>query len=93
MVGIEDPDLIDAEKVQRKLAHLPDAQAEFIERQINSFLQSYGSHRNNQSSLERTRYILSKLTARPVYYIWFNPKFDDGCSILDARRESRKENR
>lgn len=105
MVGIEDPDLIDAEKVQRKLARLPDARAEFIERQINSFLQSYGPRWNMQTlcfvagtsqsstGLEQTRYILSKLTARPVYYIWFNPKFDDGCSILDARRESRKENR
>jgi len=93
MVGIEDPDLIDTEKVQQKLARLPNHQSEFIEREINCFLQSYGSHRNDQFSMERTRYILSKLTARPVYYIWFNPKFDAGCSILDARRESRKENR
>ena len=93
MVGIEDPDLIDTEKVQQKLARLPNHQSEFIEREINCFLQSYGSHRNDQFSMERTRYILSKLTARPVYYIWFNPKFDAGCSIPDARRESRKENR
>jgi hypothetical protein len=91
MVGIEAPDLIDAEKVQRKLGRLPRAQSEFIEREIKCFLQSYGSHRNDPASgghdqaqrcwaaLERTRYILSKLTARPVYYIWFNPIFDAGC--------------
>jgi len=93
MVGIEDPDLFDPEKVQRKLARLHDDQAEFIERQIKCFLQSYGGHRNDQPALKRTRYILSKLTARPVYYIWFNPEFDDGCSMPDARRESEKENR
>ncbi len=94
MVGIEDPELIDPEKVQRKLAGLSDDQAEFIERQINSFLHSYGCRRRNmQTGPKRMRYILSKLTARPVYYIWFNPKFDAGCSMLDVRRESRKENR
>jgi len=94
MVGIEDPELIDPEKVQRKLAGLSDDQAEFIERQINSFLHSYGCRRRNmQTGPKRTRYILSKLTARPVYYIWFNLKFDAGCSMLDVRRQSRKENR
>ncbi len=73
MVGIEDPELIDPEKVQRKLAGLSDDQAEFIERQICSFLQSYGCRRRNmQIGPKRMRYILSKLTARPVYYIWFN---------------------
>ena len=80
VVGIEEPGLIDAEKVQQKLARLPSAKAEFIERQIRSFLQSYGSCRNMQIGPERTRYVLSKLTFRPVYYIWFNPKFHAGCS-------------
>ncbi len=93
MVGIEDPELIDPEKVQRKLAGLGDAQAEFIERQIKCFLQSYGGHRNDQPALKRTRYILSKLTAKPVYYIWFDPKFDVEISMPDVRRQSRKENR
>ncbi len=93
MVGIEDPELIDPEKVQRKLAGLGDAQAQFIERQIKCFLQSYGGHRNDQPALKRTRYILSKLTAKPVYYIWFDPKFDVEISMLDVRRQSRKENR
>jgi hypothetical protein len=74
MVGIERQELIDPQKVQRKLDRLPTASAEFIEREIYRFLQSYGSHRYSQAGLERTRYILGKLTARPVYYIWFNPK-------------------
>jgi hypothetical protein len=41
--------------------------------------------------LERTRYILAALTARPTYYIWFNPKLDAGCLISGVCRESRKE--
>jgi hypothetical protein len=74
MVGIERQELIDPQKVQRKLDRLPAASAEFIEQEIYRFLQSYGSARYSQAGLERTRYILGKLTARPVYYIWFNPK-------------------
>jgi hypothetical protein len=74
MVGIERQELIDPQKVQRQLDRLPAAIAEFIELEIYRFLQSYGSHRYSRAGLERTRYILGKLTARPVYYIWFNPK-------------------
>jgi hypothetical protein len=74
MVGIERQELIDPQKVQRELDRLPAASAEFIELEIYRFLQSYGSHRYSQAGLERTRYILGKLTARPLYYIWFNPK-------------------
>jgi len=72
-VGIEKEELIDARKVNRKLSRLPEPQTEFIELQIGRFLQSYGGRRSMSAGLERTRYILSKLTARPVYYIWFNP--------------------
>jgi hypothetical protein len=74
MVGIEKQELIDPQKVQAKLDRLPAASSEFIEREIYRFLQSYGSHRYSHASLERTRYILGKLTERPVYYIWFNPE-------------------
>jgi len=74
MVGIERQELIDPQKVQTRLDRLPGAKAEFIELEMKRFLQSYGNHRYSDVGLERTRYILSKLTARPVYYIWFNPK-------------------
>jgi hypothetical protein len=74
MVGIESKELIDPRKVQIELDRLPTEKAEFIEREIYRFLQSYGSHRYSQTGLERTRYVLSKLTARPLYYIWFNPR-------------------
>jgi len=74
MVGIEKDMLISPQKVQQKLDQLRQPEVEFIELQIKLFLQSYGKRRNSQAGLERTRFVLSKLTIRPVYYIWFNPK-------------------
>ena len=75
VVGIEQAELLDPELVQQKLERLVDSQARFIEQQIRHFLKSYGRNRDMPPGLKRTRYILTKLTARPVYYIWFNPKF------------------
>jgi len=72
MIGIEDKDLIDPEKVQEKLARLTRAEAEFIDCEIKRFLKGYGRRRNMPPGPERTRYILSRLTARAVYYIWLN---------------------
>ena len=74
MAGVEKQDLINPQKVQAKLDRLPAAKAEFIELEMKRFLQGYGNHRYSEVGLERTRYVLSKLTLRPVYYIWFNPK-------------------
>lgn len=73
-VGIEKQELINLQKVHQKLDKLGETESEFIEHQIKDFLQSYGKRRNMPAGLERTRFVLSKLTARPVYYIWFNPK-------------------
>jgi hypothetical protein len=73
-VGIEGEELVDVEGVQRKLEQLGQREGELIERQIRDFLQSYGKRRYERAGLERTGFVLSKLTFRPVYYIWFNPK-------------------
>jgi hypothetical protein len=73
VVGIEQSEIVDAELVQRKLDALHWPAADFIEGQIRKFLQSYGKRRNMPQGMERTRYMLSKLTERPIYYIWFNP--------------------
>lgn len=73
-VGIEKSELLDPQKVQQKIEQLQGTEARFIEHQIKTFLQSYGKNRNSRAGLERTRFVLSKLTERPVYYIWFNPK-------------------
>jgi len=75
-VGIEEQQLIDAECVQRRLDRLTNKQAGFIELEIKRFLQSYGKRRTMQPGIERIRYILSKLTERPVYYIWFNKNLE-----------------
>jgi hypothetical protein len=72
LVGIEKRELIEPQAVQRRLEQLHWPKADFIERQIQLFLQSYGRRRNMPAGLERTRFTLSKLTERPVYYIWFN---------------------
>jgi len=74
IIGVEQAGLIDPLQVQHKLERLGDCEARFIEREILHFLKSHGRRRDMPPGLERTRYILTKLTARPVYYIWFNPK-------------------
>jgi len=77
IIGIEQAELIDPLLVQQKLEKLGDSEARFIEREIRHFLKSHGRRRDMPPGLERTRYILTKLTSRPVYYIWFNPKLTD----------------
>jgi len=67
-IGIDDRDLIDSEKVQKLLSD----KSLFIEQEILKFLQSYGQRRLMKAGIERTKFILSKLTDRPVYYIWRN---------------------
>lgn len=74
IVGIEWAELLDPVQVQHKFDQLGNSQAQFIEHQIRHFLKNHGRRRDMPPSLERTRYILTKLTARPVYYIWFSPK-------------------
>jgi hypothetical protein len=92
MAGIEKDELIDTRKVQRKLDKFDASKTEFIECEMRHFLKNHSSCRYMQSGLRRTRYVLSKLTARPIYYIWFNPNFDTGCSMLGTRRESGEGN-
>lgn len=89
VVGIESRELIDAKQVQQKNERLGRAEAEFVEAEIKRFLQSYGKRRAMKPGLERTRYVLSKLTERPVYYIWQNPDIQSeraGGAAAAARR-------
>ncbi|MHC4533507.1 MAG: hypothetical protein ACYS6K_06105 [Planctomycetota bacterium] len=72
IIGIEGKDLIDPQKVQRRLSRLNGEKNEFIEREIKCFLKGYGRRRNMPPGLDRTRFILSRLNTKPVYYIWFN---------------------
>jgi len=70
-VGIEQRQFIAPRKVQRMLDKLDADRAEFIERQMKDFLLCYGRRKNMSRGIDRTRFILSRLTERPVYYVWF----------------------
>lgn len=74
VVGIEKEELSDASNVQRKLEQLGGDEVAFIEREIRNFLEHYGKRRFVPAGCERTAFVLSKLSRRPVYYIWFNPE-------------------
>jgi len=76
VIGIEDYALIDPEGVQKTLDALPEPTAEFIEARVQQFLKSHGSRRTMPPGIERTRYVLSKLTERPAYHIWFHPTLE-----------------
>jgi hypothetical protein len=75
-VGIEEKQLVDPESVQKTLDVLTWPAADFIETRMQRFLKSHGRRRAMPAGLERTRYILGKLTHRPAYYIWLNPNLE-----------------
>ena len=76
MVGLERRQLIDSQKVQQALERLGRKEAEFIDSEMRCFLQSYGKRRYMPAGAERTEFILSRLTDRPVYYIWLNENLE-----------------
>jgi len=86
LVGIEKDRLIDADFVQQKIDRLPKEKAEFIESEIRTFLRSYGKRRTMSPGIDRARYILTKLTNRPVYYIWLNKNLESFDLAQDRLR-------
>jgi GNAT superfamily N-acetyltransferase len=74
--GIEEDTLIDPAGVQNRLDALPQSVADFIETRVRRFLKSHGTRRTMPPGIERTRYVLSKLTERPAYHIWFHPTLE-----------------
>lgn len=82
LVHVEESDLASPEIVQARLDDLTDAQRVFIERYIAEFLKSHGTRRTMPPGIERTRYLLGKLTHRPAYYIWFNPSMTSEVGTL-----------
>jgi hypothetical protein len=72
-VGIDEDTLVDIELTHSKLQNLNPKAKNFIEEQIVSFLTTYGRRvRNLPDSVKRTEYIISRLSDRPVYYLWRN---------------------
>jgi len=76
MVGVERQEFIEPVSVYAKLEGLDKRKRSFIEKQIGEFLQSYGKRKYMSDSAERIRYVLSRLTERPVYYIWRNENLE-----------------
>lgn len=72
--GIEQSELVDARRVDSKIEQLGRTEREFIDGEMRRFLQSYGRRRQMPAGLERTRYVLSKLTQRCVHYVWVNER-------------------
>ena len=72
-VGVEQADLVDIERTHNKLQGLNEKAKSFIEKQITDFLAAYGRRaRNLPACLKRTELLISRLSDRPVYYLWRN---------------------
>ncbi len=82
VVQVRESDLVSPEAVQARLDDLTDVRKVFIERYIAEFLKSHGTRRTMPPGIERTRYILGRLTHRPAYYLWFNPRFESALGPL-----------
>jgi hypothetical protein len=75
VIGIEEADLVDIEATHNKLQSLNAKAKSFIDKQIIDFLTAYGrGARNLPDCLKRTELFISRLSDRPVYYLWRNAK-------------------
>ncbi|MEN6337114.1 MAG: hypothetical protein ABFE01_22885 [Phycisphaerales bacterium] len=81
-VDVEESDLVSPQIVQDRLDELSGPRAAFIEQHILEFLKSHNTRRMMPPGLERTRYLLGKLTHRPSYYIWINPLIKDDWRLM-----------
>jgi hypothetical protein len=76
-VGIEQSDLVDIERTHSILQGLNDKAKCFIEKQITDFLTAYGRRAKLMPDcLRRTEFFISRLSDRPVYYLWRNAKLN-----------------
>jgi len=83
VIGIVDSMLINPIDVHRDIESLGTNKRNFIENEFRIFLKSFGNKRYSNHSLERTKFILTRLTERPIYYIWFNQ--DSGLVSRDSK--------
>ncbi len=67
---------IDPQALQQRIDALPSDEAAFLERAIQGVLKSHGTRRTMPGGLERTRYLLRRLTQRPMYYLWRHPTLE-----------------
>ena len=77
IIGIEPAELVDIERTHNKLQNLSEKAKNFIGKQITAFLAAYGRRaRIMPECLKRTEFLISRLTERPVYYLWRNAKLE-----------------
>lgn len=84
--GIRFSMLKDPLKVQKHIDKLNKKKAMQFEKAVQKFLQSYRRRAYMPPGIERTRYVLSRLTENPVYYI----KFCDKSILKKIKTEKQK---
>jgi GNAT superfamily N-acetyltransferase len=70
MVGLEGNILLDPHEVNKRIENMNTLMQSFILVEMQKFLQAYGSGARIREGIDRTKYVLSRLTARPAYYFW-----------------------
>jgi hypothetical protein len=70
-VGINEDMFIDPGKAHETIDALDSAKRYFVCDQFDKFIGAFGKRSKMPHSPQRTRYVLSKLSFEPVYYIWF----------------------
>lgn len=73
-VGIDENAWIDTGQVHEQIEALDKPQRQFIDQQIERFLQKFASQRDMAHSRQRTDFLLSKLAPPGQYYAWLNPE-------------------
>lgn len=81
-VGLEGNIMLDPCEVDRRIASMNTLMQSFILVEMQKFLQAYGSGARIREGIERTKYILSRLTARPAYYFW--ERTPGQCGIMKS---------
>ncbi|NLH17230.1 MAG: GNAT family N-acetyltransferase [Phycisphaerae bacterium] len=69
-VGIDETMRLDPDAAHERIESLSFNDRERIDTEFGRFLGPYGKRRRMTSGPERTRFILSRLTERPVYYLY-----------------------
>jgi GNAT superfamily N-acetyltransferase len=73
-VSIDEDEMINAEGVLKKIERLAGSRKRFIKEEIGQFLGPYGRRRYEKFGKNQIEFVMSKLTERPIYYIWINRK-------------------
>jgi GNAT superfamily N-acetyltransferase len=68
-LGIDERMRLDPDAVHERIEALPSPERERIDAEFRRFLGPYGKRRRMTGGPERTRFVLSHLTERPVYYL------------------------